>query len=82
MSDFDRFSVSATLIKQIVSRIENLEEKKTEVLTDIKDTFAEAKSQGLDIAILRKLIKIRKMKKEDVEEEEELLEIYKRALEV
>ncbi|MDR1034581.1 MAG: DUF2312 domain-containing protein [Holosporales bacterium] len=81
MSNFDRFNVSASLIKQAVARLENLEEKKAEVLTDIKDTFAEAKAQGLDTAILRKLVKMRKMKKEDVEVEEELLEIYKRALE-
>ncbi|MDR1289348.1 MAG: DUF2312 domain-containing protein [Holosporales bacterium] len=81
MSDLDRFSISADLIKQAISRLETLEEKKAEILTDIKDTLAEAKSQGLDTSILRKLIKMRKMKKEDVEEEEELLEIYKRALE-
>jgi uncharacterized protein (UPF0335 family) len=81
MGEFDRDGVSAGLIKQVVSRIENLEEKKAEILNDIKDVFAEAKSQGLDIGVLRQLIKIRKIKKEDLEEAEELLELYKRALE-
>jgi uncharacterized protein (UPF0335 family) len=81
MDNVDRYNVSANLIKQTVSRIESLEKKKTEIMVDLKDTFAEAKAHGLDVAILRKLVKMRKLKKEDVEEEEELLEIYKRALE-
>lgn len=81
MSDFDRFTVSAGLIKQVVSQVESLEERKNEIMTDIKETFAEAKAQGLDTAVLKQLIRLRKKKKEDLEEEEELLEIYKRALE-
>ena len=81
MSNFDSVTVSAGLIKQVVSQIETLEERKSEILNDIRDTFAEAKAQGLDVATLRQLIKLRKKKKEDIEEQEELLEIYRRALE-
>ncbi|MBQ9335101.1 MAG: DUF2312 domain-containing protein [Alphaproteobacteria bacterium] len=81
MNTFDNVTVSAGLIKQVVSQIETLEERKSQILSDIRDTFAEAKAQGLDVATLRQLIKLRKMKKEDVEEQEELLEIYRRALE-
>ena len=81
MSNFDNITVSAGLIKQAVSQIETLEERKSEILNDMRDTYAEAKAQGLDVATLKQLIKIRKKKKEDVEEQEELLEIYRRALE-
>ena len=81
MSEFDNITVAAGLIKQVVSQIEALEEKKAEIMTDIKETFAEAKAQGLDTAVLKQLIKLRKRKQEEVEEQEELLEIYRRALE-
>ena len=74
-------TVAAGLIKQVVSKIETLEEQKSTLLSDIRETFAEAKAQGLDVVTLRQLIKLRKKKKEEVAEQEELLEIYRRALE-
>ncbi|MBR1479417.1 MAG: DUF2312 domain-containing protein [Alphaproteobacteria bacterium] len=74
-------TVASGLIKQVVSKIEMLEEQKSALLSDIRETFAEAKAQGLDVATLRQLIKLRKKKKEEVAEQEELLEIYRRALE-
>ena len=74
-------TVTAGLIKQVVSKIEALEEQKSTLLSDIRETFAEAKAQGLDVATLRQLIKLRKKKKDEVAEQEELLEIYRRALE-
>ena len=80
-ASFDHITVSAGLIKQVVAQIEALEEKKAEIATDIKETFDEARSQGLDVQVLKQLIRLRKKKKEDIEEQEELLEIYKRALE-
>ena len=74
-------NISAGLIKQTVSQIEVLEEQKADISSQIKETFDNARSQGLDVAVLRQLIKLRKKKKEDVEMEEELLELYRRALE-
>ena len=73
--------VSAGLIKQIVARVENLEEQKTQLAQEISEVFKEAKSEGLDVNVLKQLIRLRKKKKEQVAEEEELLEIYRRALE-
>ncbi len=73
--------ISAGLIKQIVSRVENLEEQKAQIMQDISDVFREAKSEGLDVPVLKQLIRLRKKKKEQVAEEEELLDIYRRALE-
>ena len=72
---------SAGLIKQTVAKVENLEEQKAQILQDISEVFKEAKSQGLDVSVLKQLIRQRKKKREKLAEEEELLEIYKRALE-
>ena len=80
-NEMDKFTVAASLIKQTVSRVENLEEQKAQILQDMSDVFKEAKSQGLDIAVLKQLIRLRKKRKEQVAEEEELLSIYRRALE-
>ena len=77
----DKFSVSASLIKQVVAQIEHLEERKAEILQEISDVFREAKNEGLDVTVLKQLIKLRKKKKEQVEEEEALLEVYRKVLE-
>lgn len=74
-------TISAGLIKQTVAQIETLEEQKAQIISDMKDVFDSAKSQGLDVKILKRLISLRKKKQEDLIEEEELLEIYKKALE-
>ncbi|MDR3030819.1 MAG: DUF2312 domain-containing protein, partial [Holosporales bacterium] len=63
------------------AQVEALEEKKTEIQTNIKEVFDEAKAQGLDVQILKRLISLRKKDKEEIEEQEELLEIYRKALE-
>ncbi|MGE3784342.1 MAG: DUF2312 domain-containing protein, partial [Alphaproteobacteria bacterium] len=46
----------------------------------IKDDFAEAKGTGFDVAIMSQIIRIRRMDQDDVDEQETLLDIYKRAL--
>ncbi len=76
----NNISISANLIKQTVSQVEHLEQQKAEIASQIKEVFDNARSQGLDISILKQLIKLRKKKQEEVEMEEELLEIYRRAL--
>ena len=48
--------------------------------SDIKDIYAEAKSAGFDVKVLRQLIRIRKQEPADVEEQETLLDVYRRAL--
>ena len=48
--------------------------------SDIKDIYAEAKSAGFDVKVLRQLIRIRKQEPADVEEQETLFDVYRRAL--
>lgn len=70
----------ANQLKSMIEKIEHLEEEKAELLKTIREVFAEAKSFGFDTKIIRQVLKLRKMKKEDVSEQEELLELYKQAL--
>lgn len=68
------------LIQSLVRRIETLEEQKDEIKDDIASVYAEAKSEGLDVKILRKLIAIRRKDEQKREEEDMLLETYLAAL--
>ena len=59
---------------------EKLEEERKALGSDIKDIYAEAKSAGFDVKVLRQLIRIRKQEPADVEEQETLLDVYRRAI--
>ena len=72
--------VAAEHLQQIVMRIERLEEDKATVAADIKEVFAEAKGHGFDTKILRQIIRLRKLDKADLQEQEALLDLYKQAL--
>lgn len=67
-------------LRQIVERIERLEEEKRVLSDDIKGVYDEAKANGFDVKILRKLIAIRKKETAEREEEQSLLEVYMGAL--
>ena len=67
-------------LKSFVERIERLEEEKAALAADIKDVFAEAKDTGFDTKIMRQIIRLRKMDRADMQEQETLLDLYKRAL--
>jgi uncharacterized protein (UPF0335 family) len=67
-------------LKAIVERIERLEEEKATLSADIKEVYAEAKANGFDTKILRKVISLRKKEAAEREEEQSLLEVYMNAL--
>lgn len=67
-------------LRQYIERIERLEEEKANIAADIREVFAEAKSNGFDAKIMRQVLKLRKMETADREEQEELLDLYMRAL--
>jgi uncharacterized protein (UPF0335 family) len=73
-------NIAADRLRSIIERIERLEEERKALSSDIKDIFAEAKSAGFDVKVLRQLIRIRKQEPADVEEQETLLDVYRRAL--
>jgi uncharacterized protein (UPF0335 family) len=72
--------IAAEALTQYVDRIERLEEEKKALAADIKQVYEEAKATGFDIKILRKLISLRKVAEHDRKEQDEILELYKRAL--
>ncbi|MGD9816239.1 MAG: DUF2312 domain-containing protein [Hyphomonadaceae bacterium] len=67
-------------LRQLVARIERLEEEKKSIADDIKETYAEAKSTGLDAKVLRQVIRIRKQDRQEREEQEQVRDLYLHAL--
>jgi uncharacterized protein (UPF0335 family) len=72
--------IAGDRLKSFIERIERLEEEKRALAEDIKEVYAEAKGSGFDTKIMRQLIRIRRMDQDDLDEQETLLEVYKRAL--
>jgi uncharacterized protein (UPF0335 family) len=73
-------NVSAEQLRLFIERIERLEEEKRGIADDVKDTYAEAKSTGFDPKIMRAIIRLRKMEKHALDEQDALLETYRAAL--
>lgn len=73
-------NIAGDRLRSLIDRIERLEEERKALGSDIKDIYAEAKSAGFDVKVLRQLIRIRKQEPADVEEQETLLDLYKRAI--
>lgn len=73
-------NIDSNRLQSIVERIERLNQEKEAISADIRDIFAEAKSAGFDTKILRAVIRLRKMNAADRDEQEALIDIYKRAL--
>lgn len=73
-------NVAADQLRLFIERIERLEEEKKGMSDDIRDVYAEAKSQGYDGKTMRGIIRLRKMEKHAREEAEHLLDTYKAAL--
>ncbi len=72
--------IAADRLRSLIERIERLEEERKALGSDIKDIYAEAKSAGFDVKVLRQIIRIRKQEPAEVEEQETLLDVYRRAL--
>jgi uncharacterized protein (UPF0335 family) len=73
-------NISADRLRSLVERIERLQEERKALSGDIRDIYAEAKSAGFDVKVLRQLISIRQKEPADVEEAETLLDVYRHAL--
>jgi len=67
-------------LRGLVERIENVEEQIKELTEDKKEIYAEAKSNGFDVKILREVIRIRKQDQKEREEQDSLLDTYMQAL--
>ncbi|MDX9860399.1 MAG: DUF2312 domain-containing protein [Rhodospirillales bacterium] len=72
--------IAADRLRSFIERIERLEEEKSALQADIKDVYAEAKGIGLEPRIIRQIIRLRKKEQSERQEEEALLDVYKRAI--
>jgi len=72
--------IAAEQLHSIVTRIETLEERKADIVGDIRDVYTEAKLNGFDPKIIRQIVRLRKLDRAEREEQEALLELYTHAL--
>ena len=74
------YCVTANELRQFIERFERLEAEKKDISDQQKEVMSEAKSRGYDTKVIRKVIALRKRDKDDIAEEEAVLEMYKEAL--
>jgi len=74
--------IAADKLRSFIERIEHLEEEKKTIADDIREVFAEAKSDGFDVKIMRTVLKLRKMDAADRDEQEALIDVYRKALDL
>ena len=81
MSDIESsYRVTADELRQFIERIERLDAERKDLAEQQKEVMAEAKGRGYDTKVMRKLITMRKRDKDDIAEEEAILEMYKEVL--
>lgn len=73
-------STAAGQLKAIIERVERLDEEKREVAEQIKEVFAEAKGNGFDVKILKKVLRLRRISRAARQEEDALTDLYLSAL--
>ena len=80
VEDIAESGVAGEELKQLIERIERLEEEKKGIADDVKEVYAEAKGRGFDTKAIRTLIRLRAKAPQEREEEEAILELYKQAV--
>lgn len=76
----DPYAVTADELRQFIERYEQLDSEKKDVAEQQKELMAEAKGRGYDTKVMKKVIALRKMKPDDIAEQDSILEMYKSAL--
>lgn len=67
-------------LRAIIERVERMEEEKKVIAEDIRDIYAEAKGNGMDVKALRTIVRMRKQDPNERAEAETILETYMHAL--
>lgn len=76
----ESYRVTADELRQFIERYERLEAEKRDIAEQQKEVMAEAKGRGYDTKVMRKLVVMRKRDREDLAEEEAVLDMYRQAL--
>ena len=74
--------IEAEKLKQIINKLETIEQERLESTDLLKDVFNEAKSMGFDVKIIKHVLKLRKKDKDALAEEDTLIELYRGALNI
>ena len=74
--------IATDRLRSFIERVERLEEEKAALAADIKEVYSEAKVTGFDIKAIRMIVRLRKMDQTDRQEQEQILDLYKRALDI
>ena len=82
MSDDNAYVITAGDLRQFIEQYEQLESEKKAVADQQGELMAEAKARGYDTKVMKKVIALRKRDKDDIAEEEAILEMYRSALEM
>ncbi|HMQ39817.1 MAG TPA: DUF2312 domain-containing protein [Paracoccus sp. (in: a-proteobacteria)] len=80
MQDDHAYNVAADELRQFIEQYEQLEAEKKDVTERQKEVMAEAKARGYDTKVMKKVIALRKRDRDDIAEEEAILDMYKAAL--
>ena len=80
MQDDNAYGIAAGELRQFIEQFEQLDAEKADIAERQKEVMSEAKARGYDTRVMRKVIALRKRDKDDVAEEEAILEMYKAAL--
>ncbi|QCE35657.1 DUF2312 domain-containing protein [Acetobacteraceae bacterium] len=72
--------IAVDRLRSIIERVERLEEEKKQLSEDVKDIFSEAKSEGFDVRAIKKILQLRKQAPAEIEEQENILDVYRHAL--
>ena len=80
MADDQAYGVAADELRQFIEQFEQLEAEKKDISERQKEVMAEAKARGYDTKVMKKIVGLRKRHKDDIAEEEAVLEMYKSAL--
>jgi len=73
-------NVAGDILLSYIQRVERLEEEKSNIAIDVREVYSEAKGNGFDTKTMRQVVKLRKMSHEERDEQDYLLDTYKRAL--
>ncbi|MBF0342312.1 MAG: DUF2312 domain-containing protein [Magnetococcales bacterium] len=72
--------IAGDVLLQYFERIERLEEEKAGIAEDVKAVFLDAKGNGFDVKIMREILKMRKMERDALEEQENMVDLYRQAI--
>lgn len=80
MKDDQAYSVAADELRQFIEQFEQLDAEKKDIADRQKEVMAEAKARGYDTKVMKKIVALRKRDRDDIAEEEAILDMYKQAL--